>query len=160
MSSAPPSKRRRVEIPSQVKTRICQETRRCPQAKISELILFAKKEFDLDIGKSTIGDILKQSEKWLNVETTASNRVRHSSGQHVKLEEALMMWFNNVRSNHACVSDDMLIEKAKHFGAEFNVTNFSYSRGWLQKFKNRHGIASKSLQGEASSANPLNVSQG
>ena len=37
-----------------------------------------------------------------------------------------MIWFNNVRSNHACVNDDMCIEKAKSFGGELNKTGFSY----------------------------------
>ena len=36
------------------------------------------------------------------------------------------IWFNNVRSSHACVNDDMLIEKAKHYGGELNLTGLSY----------------------------------
>ena len=54
-------------------------------------------------------------------ETTASNWIRRSSGKHVKLKDAFVVWFNNVKSNHACINDDMLIEQAKPFGGELGL---------------------------------------
>ena len=51
----------------------------------------------------------------------------------MNFEDALVIWFNNVRSNDACVSDDMLIEKARHYGGELNVTGFS---PFVNKFDN------------------------
>ena len=35
----------------------------------------------------------------------------------------IMIWFNNVRSNHTCVNN-VLIEKAKNFRGELNITGF------------------------------------
>ena len=37
-----------------------------------------------------------------------------------------MIWFNNVRLNQACLNYEMLIEKAKHFGGQLNVTDYSH----------------------------------
>ena len=116
MSSAPPAKRRRVEISGSVKQKICQHKLSYPKCTISGLIIYAQKELNIDIGKSTISDILKHREKWLNLEDSSCSTSRSRHAKHEKLENALFMWFNDVRSNHASVNDEMLIEKAKQFG--------------------------------------------
>ena len=67
MSSAPPAKRHRVEISGSVKHKICQHKLSYPKCTISGLIIYAQKELNIDIGKSTISDILKHREKWLNI---------------------------------------------------------------------------------------------
>ena len=59
MSSALPAKRRRVEISGSVKQKICQHKLSYPKCTISGLIIYAQKELNIDIGKSTISDILK-----------------------------------------------------------------------------------------------------
>ena len=160
MSLAPPAKRRRVEISGSVKQKICQHKVSHPKCTINDLIIYAQKELNIDIGKSTISDILKQRQKWLNLEDSSCSTSRSRHAKHEKLENALFMWFNDVRSNHASVNDEMLIEKAKQFGEKMNITDFAYSRGWLQNFKNRHGMSMKPMQGEANSADPEKVSAG
>ena len=43
------------------------------------------------------------------------------------------------RSRGAPVTDAMLMDKAQFFGEQMDITDFSYSRGWLARFKTRHG---------------------
>ena len=85
---------------------------------------------------------------------------RSRPAKHEKLENALFMWFNDVQINHASVNDEMLIMKAKQLGEKLNITDFAYSRGWLQNFKNRHGMSMKPMQGEAASADPDKIISG
>ena len=152
--SASPDKRRRVEISCHVKKQICQQKLNVPKCTIADLIQFASKEFKITIGKSTISEILKQSDKWLNMSTESTSFTRARHPKHGKLEDALIMWFNDVRSAHAAVNDEMLIEKAKELGEKMSISDFAYSRGWLQKFKKRHGMSMKEIHGEANSADP------
>ena len=50
--------------------------------------------------------------------------LRQRTGKHENLEQALFLWFNDVRSKNAIVNDDMLIEKAKTFGGQLGVQDF------------------------------------
>ena len=61
----------------------------------------------------------------------------HSSSQHVNFEDALIIWFNNVRSNHARVNDDMSIENAKHLRDKLKVTGFSH---FVDKFDYKENL--------------------
>ena len=42
--------------------------------------------------------------------------------------------------------------KAKTLSEQLNITEYCYSRGWIQPFKNRRGIKRKLYEGEAESA--------
>jgi len=87
--------------------------------------------------------------------------VRHRSGKHEDLENALFMWFNDMRSKNAMISDEMLISKAKIFGPQFEIEeNFQYSKGWVQRFKQRHGLKSYKAHGEAGSVDLSLVNTG
>lgn len=55
-------------------------------------------------------------------------------------------------SHHAAVNNEMLVEKAKVLSEQLNITDFSYSRGWIQRFKQRRDIKRKFYEGEADSA--------
>mmetsp|Transcript_4359 Transcript_4359/g.6613 ORF Transcript_4359/g.6613 Transcript_4359/m.6613 type:complete len:276 (-) Transcript_4359:347-1174(-) len=62
-------------------------------------------------------------------------------GKYAKLEKVLYTWFINARSENVSVTDIMLTEKARMFGDEMGIRDFQYSKGWLVKFKKRHGMA-------------------
>ena len=55
------------------------------------------------------------------------------------------------------VNSDMIIEKAKKFGGELGVVGFSYSNGWLEWFKKRHGILLHKVYGESNEVNLAHV---
>ncbi len=104
----------------------------------------------MEIGKSTIGDILRSSENWLSV--SASPKMRKRNLNHSSLEDELYVWFCDVRSRNCAITNEMLIAKARVFGEKLGVTDFAYSRGWLAGLKGRRGITSQKYHGESESA--------
>lgn len=153
-----PVKRRRTNVSVVQKQMICRHKQDHPQLSLVGLQAWVKSKFDLDLGKTTLFDILKSSEKWLNVET--STLLRQKTCQHPQLEDALYTWFTHVRARKACVNNEMLIAKAKVFGEKLGITDFSYSFGWLTRFKVRKGIQFREQHGEAGSADPEAVAAG
>ena len=67
------------------------------------------------------------------------------------LEEAVFKWYTQERSIKVNVRGTDLVDAAfklaKHMGIEF-----SGSTGWLWRFRKRHGIGNKKVQGESGSA--------
>ena len=68
-------------------------------------------------------------------------------------------WFIQRRSTGTPISGPLLQEKAKHFSSQLHVNgetpdheSFKASTGWLDKFKDRHGIRNLSIQGKKLSA--------
>ena len=71
------------------------------------------------------------------------------------LDQALYSWFIQQRSPGTPISGQLLQEKAKHFSLQLNVNgespnheSFKASTGWLDKFKNRHGLRNLGIQGK------------
>ena len=156
------NKRRRTEIPFKVKSGICQYYReKNEKATRDQIIDYVKTTYDLDIGKSTVTDILKSKEKWIKEDgysTSEKSRVR--KGNFDNLECALYTWFIQARQKGLCLTDDLLKQKAKQFGPHFEIpNNFQYSNGWISNFKKRHGITMTVLHGEAKSAD-LDAAEG
>ena len=115
-------------------------------------------EDSVEIGRTTISDILHVSDKWLS--TDDSNSTKKSEGHFTQLEEALWIWFGNVRSQNLAISDDMLRVKAKEFGESLGIVGLTYSSGWLQGFKKHHGIKVQVVHGESASVNAEIVEDG
>ena len=82
----------------------------------SDIAAHFAKEWDV-----TVGDILRSKEKWMSHEHSGR------AAKYGKLEEALMLWFNDIRSRGAPVT--VLVDKAHFFGEQMDITDFSYSRG-------------------------------
>ena len=135
--STPTSKRRRVEVSTSAKRDICQYKEDHPKATIADIRQHVMKSMCLDIGKSTVGDILKAKEKWLNISDDSPDLLRYRKPKHQELEDAVFLWFTDMSSHHAAINDEMLITKAKTLGDQLDIKDFSYSRGWLQRFKTR-----------------------
>lgn len=150
--SAPSSKRRRVEVSASVKRTICQYKEDHPKATIREVRQYIMNDSSIELGKSTIGDILKDKHKWLDKPADSLDMMRYRQPKNQQLEDALFLWFSDMSLHHAAINDEMLIMKAKTLGEQLNVTEFCYSRGWIQRFKNRRGIKRKLYEGEAESA--------
>ncbi|CAK8696162.1 unnamed protein product [Clavelina lepadiformis] len=49
----------------------------------------------------------------------------------------------------------MLKEKVKTFGEQLGVKDFTYSNGWLNRFKKRHGTALQNVHGESAAADDV-----
>ena len=67
---------------------------------------------------------------------------RHRSAQYADMHSALFIWLTNARAQNIPISEEILKTKAIQFGEEMGINEFSYSNGWLTRFKSRHGISS------------------
>ncbi|XP_064413043.1 tigger transposable element-derived protein 6-like [Latimeria chalumnae] len=76
------------------------------------------------------------------------------------MEDALFMWFTEVRGRGAAVNDEMLLEKGRVLGERLGVQDFAYSKGCLANFKSRRGISHHRLHGEAASADMTAIMAG
>lgn len=72
-------------------------------------------------------------------------------GDYADLEEALLRWFRETRDRDIPVSGPILLQKASFFAEQLGMKEFKSSSGWLDKFKERHGITFKTVCGESKS---------
>ncbi|GFT16918.1 tigger transposable element-derived protein 6 [Trichonephila clavipes] len=112
---------------------------------------------ELGIAPSTLRTVLKSRvdiEK--NVGGTKRQKLKHA--KHEDLEKVLVEWFQQARSNNYPLSGGVIMEKAKEIASHLNITDFCGSTGWLDRFRNRHGIVYRQISGEAEAVNEDDIS--
>lgn len=136
-------KRGRTDITDALRKAICLEKMRFPTYSGRDLAIFVEKVYGKQLGRSTICEILKQKEKWMQVPDDSKQTKRRKPGQYPGMEEALVVWLNDAIPHYGVsgITDNLLRAKAKEFGAQMGVPEeFKYSSGWLEKLKKRLGI--------------------
>ncbi|KAL3841513.1 hypothetical protein ACJMK2_019647 [Sinanodonta woodiana] len=91
------------------------------------------------VKRRTVADILKNKEVWED-ETLSPFRKKMRTPKYADLERELVKWYFHLCKLNINVTDEALRRKAKTIGEEMNITGFSYSNGWIQRFKFRHNI--------------------
>uniref|UniRef100_A0A8C8RVB4 HTH CENPB-type domain-containing protein n=1 Tax=Pelusios castaneus TaxID=367368 RepID=A0A8C8RVB4_9SAUR len=119
------------------------------QAKISR---------DLGIAESTLRGWIKNETKLRsfvqNVDSEVSlerKRVRYSAKPDV--DKALSTWFVQERAKGTPLSGPILQAQATKFGTLMGDETYQASKGFISRFKTRHGISQVSISGESQSAN-------
>ena len=159
----PSKKRKRTEISVAVKKALCQFKKQNPKCSQDRAAQFIKETYDVSIGRSTVSDILKCSEKWLNYDCESRSEekaTRVTQPRHCQLEDALFMWFTNAEAHNLAMSDELLCLKAKELGDQLDIKDLAYSRGWLCNFKKRRGIKLRERHGESASVCAESVESG
>jgi hypothetical protein len=105
-----------------------------------------------NIGVSTVGEILRNASKYTSMESIrlpGTKRLRN--GEFPNLEQCVYLWIIDKLSNKISISDSIVVNQAKRFGEQLGISNleFSYSRGWLEKFKLRFNLRRYTKHGEA-----------
>lgn len=124
------------------------------------------------VGTSTISDIKKKSEQitryvcwheylynlltlWSlcsyigNCFSAPGRKKTLRKGENPRMETELYSWFLQQRERHVTITSHILREKAIQLYAKYYGDNkFNASRGWLNKFKKRHGIRYLKVSGE------------
>ncbi|KAH8032066.1 hypothetical protein HPB51_022906 [Rhipicephalus microplus] len=139
-----PTKRKAVSL--ETKSNILQDSRR--GFKVSALV----KKYEL--AQSTISTILKAgSTALLKAGTSghADERKRVREPLYADVEEALYQWFLSIRAQNVPISGPILATKVKNLAFLLGRPNFEPGGGWIQRFKERHGIVYKNVVGEAAS---------
>ncbi|XP_037576660.1 major centromere autoantigen B [Dermacentor silvarum] len=76
---------------------------------------------------------------------------------HGELEEALLKWFKQARASGVNFNGSVLKEKALEVVDALGIDDFTTSNGWISRFRARHGIAYRQVNGEAASVNLADV---
>ncbi|KAM4018545.1 large ribosomal subunit protein uL23m isoform 1-T1 [Anomaloglossus baeobatrachus] len=110
---------------------------------------------EFNIGSSTIYDIKKRKDQLCSFVASSETMRGLMKRQTLKqpklaqLDKVVYSWFTEMRSQGIIVTGPMIIEKAKAFYAEMEITEKCiFSDGWLRNFKERHGIRKMSSTGE------------
>lgn len=91
------------------------------------------------------GGILKEKEKRLVVPADSKDTMKSRNANHQQLDDALYLWFSDMSSHHAAINDEMFLTKAIQLGEQMGVTDPSYPRGYLYRFKSRRRKRGKKL---------------
>ena len=107
------------------------------------------------IGKSTVGDIKKNREKFLKFksEMVAMGMKKKAKVMRLtydkQLDQVVYIWFKQKRMQSVPVTGPLLCTKALEISKTMHgETAFTASEGWKWRFCNRHGIRQLSVQGE------------
>ena len=124
MSSS--SKRPRTELTITVKKAICSFKEKNPKATHEEIASVIGSRFNLKIGRSTVGDILRQKSHWVSLDDSLPEAKRLRPAKHVDLERALFLWFSDIRARNIPVSDEIKSKKVEQDFSEsvWKLTNF------------------------------------
>jgi hypothetical protein len=115
---------------------------------------------EFGIASSTLYDIRNQKDELFKFasESESSNNIHQRRSmkrpKFEKLDDVLYVWFLERRRKGMPISGPMLIEKAREFHTNLNISEHcNFSIGWLTRFKIRHGIRKLDIAGEKRSAN-------
>ena len=139
---------------------ICEYKEKYPANSQQFIADHFSKLLDKKISRRTIGDIINSKERWMNLNKSLLPTKKLKSGKYEILENALLMWITQINEKHGTVTDEIIKEQAREFGKKFNIENFSYSNGWLQKFKKRNGLSQHVRHGETAAVVPDIVNAG
>lgn len=113
-----------------------------------------------DVPRTTINDIKKNADEIIKYTSQMESfdgrpkkRKTMKRAANEALDTALYLWFVQKRSEGIPLSGPFIAEKALQFNAKLNGdASFKASTGWLDNFKNRHGIRELNIEGEKMSA--------
>ena len=92
-----------------VKGEICRYSRDNPNVTQKELCEIFSKKYDRKFPASTMSTILKQKDKYLLSDNSTLFRKREC--KYPELEEALHLYYCDIRAHHLPINDEMLILK-------------------------------------------------
>nr|XP_042905381.1 uncharacterized protein LOC122270769 [Parasteatoda tepidariorum] len=80
------------------------------------------------------------------------NRKRLRLSLYTDIDEAVYMWFKQMRAKNTPVNGPLIQQKAREFGQLLGHKNFEGSSGWLSRFRDRHDMSVEAMRGPENSA--------
>ena len=139
----------------EVRIALCQYKKDNPKVRQKVLVAWLEKEHNTKVAQSTISGTLKRSAELLHMTNNINlSQKRQHTVKYPEMEEALAEWFH-ANQDRVNMSGDLLKESAKKILDRLYPVHatFEFSNGWLESFKNRHGIRSYRRFGESGSVN-------
>lgn len=113
---------------------------------------------ELGLTPSTLNSIVaKRIEIEENARTFDVKCKQARSSEHVQLDKAVFEWFKQARAAGVNFDGTILREKALEITDKLGIDGFCASNGWIDRFKNRHGLCYRTVNGEAASVDTETV---
>ncbi|GFR24627.1 major centromere autoantigen B [Trichonephila clavata] len=129
------------------KGEIINEADRCPSLPKVKL---AEK---FNLATSTLATILGNREAILRTiakcGSASSKRKNSRASPYQALEEKLLDWLIDRREINLPVNNIIIREQARLIAVELGIDQFTASSGWIDRFKNRHGLGNKAVFDES-----------
>ncbi|XP_022843298.1 CENP-B homolog protein 2-like [Olea europaea var. sylvestris] len=142
-----------------MRSAICEHKKENPIISQKDMQAWVQQKFDLTISQSTISNTLKRTLEYLSNEMKNSDVKRHKSAIYPDLEKILYEWFLQ-KQDKVNMSTKIIQGKTKELLQKmYGETNpeFSFSSGWLERFKARYGIKYYRRFGESGSVIMENI---
>lgn len=115
---------------------------------------------ELGVGTSTVSDWKKQRKEIedfcckMICKDSLEGRGTAKKAKNETLDDALFMWYSAQRERGLPISGPILAQKALSLNKKLPNPDlkFTASQGWLERWKNRHGIRQLTLTGESLSS--------
>ncbi len=146
---------------NELRKSLCEKKIQCPSMTQNELVEWLKKEHGIKVSQGAISNTLKRSNEYLNDNKIRMNSKRVKSVKYPEVDNTLFEWFLTQQES-VNLSGEILQEKAAEILKILypqNTPNIKFSQGWLESFKNRHGIKSFRRFGESGSANVIAIEE-
>ncbi|XP_071497551.1 tigger transposable element-derived protein 6-like [Diadema antillarum] len=111
---------------------------------------------EYDLASSTLSTILKNCDtikKQFESPQFESSRKKCRQAAFQDVDDAVIRWFKDMRGKNLPISGPLVREKADKLGKMLGHQDFKASIGWLQRFKERHGIQQLRVCGESAGVN-------
>lgn len=148
------------------KVMLCKMAHEQPRSRHA-LLEWATRAFDLpnSMSESTLRNILKSTSTLLKVPEANYKNKKFASAVVEEFDKALLAEFDRMAEQVSTITDYSLIFRAKLFWVErFSALPVSrrpgFSKGWMYRFRKRHGIRCLRKQGEAASVKPCSIVDG
>ena len=100
------------------------------------------------VAKSTVSDIIKKKEKIMEAFELSSfrpERKRLRTSSYADVEESLLCWLEQAKSMAIPITGPAVQVKGRELALLMGHPDFVCSKGWLYRFKARHGIMFRQL---------------
>ncbi|KAG0419842.1 hypothetical protein HPB47_003836 [Ixodes persulcatus] len=84
---------------------------------------------------------------------TSTSTSAYVTRNYKEVEEALFEWFLDAQGRNIPIKGPLLIKKANDFPFLSGSLQFSPGGGWVQRFKERHGVVYRAIVGEGAAVN-------
>ncbi|XP_074359364.1 ARS-binding protein 1-like [Apium graveolens] len=134
---------------------LCEYKRENSSCTQKDLQLWLENKFHLKVSQGTISNTLKRSADYLaaNYLEKRKDIKRHKPSKYPDMEKVLYEWFLQYQ-DRVNMTGELILEKAKETMKILypqQDQEHTFSQGWLEKFKLRHGIKSFRRFGESGS---------
>ncbi|GJX71359.1 CENP-B homolog protein 2-like protein [Tanacetum coccineum] len=140
-------------ITDEIRRALCKHNKDNPSLTQKQLQEWVHSNYGLQVSQATISNTVKRPLEYLSLAPERGDVKRHKPAKFPDLEKSLYEWILQYQE-HVNMTSELIIEKAKKFMKDMypvDTPDFTFSIGWLGKFKARYGIKNFRRFGESGS---------